>query len=252
MQTSLDRIEGKLDELLNDQRTKRTAAAVRRQQYRESREMREKGKIRLPDFHILKRRDGRIAGYVQPWAEKGMVYGAANDPEGFVAWVVYQWNSCTYLKKPITFSGSYYRVFTGSVRCNYGPYDLMHLNNKQMLKIRHDADKQDFSERPWWCWAHNVLNPVFKQMQEQAGFKELPERFVRCLKLVLGASAELEVYTEVYWSQYESIADTNRMLRKFGPDLRLMWKACCRGLRSKQEPVSSRRRPRAAPAAAAP
>ena len=126
----------------------------------------------------------------------------------------------------------------------------MHLNEKQALRLRHDADKQDFSERPWWDWAHNVLNPVFKRMQEHPGFKELPERFDRALRLVLGASSELELYTDVWWSQHETIADTNRMLRRVGIDLRLMWKACCRGLRSKSVPTS--RRLQIPPAAAAP
>ena len=222
MKETLDRIEGKLDELLQEQRQKKSDSATRRQQYREAREMRERGKIRLPDFHVLKKRDGRIAGLVQAWAEKGMVFGAADDPEGFAAWIVYQWNSCTYLKKPITFSGGYYRVHTGSIRCNYGSYDLMHLNEKQALRLRHDADKQDFSERPWWDWAHNVLNPVFKRMQECPGFKELPERFDRALRLVLGASSELELYTDVWWSQHETIADTNRMLRRVAPVRRLI------------------------------
>ena len=246
----LKRLEEKVDRLLSSQEEAKTAKRARRRHYQEAKAMREAGKIRLPEFHVLCKRDGRLESRLQSWADTGMRFGAVNDPAGFAAWLVYQWNSCTYLKKPITFSGGYYRVHTGAIRCGYGISDLMGLNEKQAIRLRHSADHVDFQERPWWKWSVNVLYPVYSRMQGHADFDALPEFFLRGLRLLLGGFGEHEVYTELYWDPYESLPNLNRMLKRVQSDLRLMWKACRRGLRGHTCPALPSRRPRYAEAAA--
>ena len=99
--------------------------AVRRQQYREAKRRREEGLVSLPEKHVLKFRDMRLKPKVQGWAEVGMRFGRADKPGQFFTWFVHQWNNCSYLKKPITFSGSSFRVWGSHVRYSYGPRDLM-------------------------------------------------------------------------------------------------------------------------------
>ena len=103
--------------------------------------------------------------------------------------------------------------------------------------MQNDAHLADFRNRPWWSWAYNILLPVYTEMEELPGFAELPERFLKCIRLVLGSYGEHEVYTELYWDQNESRESVNRMLKKVGLDMRLMWKACCEGLRTKSCPA---------------
>ena len=91
----LKRLEEKVDRLLSSQEEAKTAKRARRRHYQEAKAMREAGKIRLPEFHVLCKRDGRLESRLQSWADTGMRFGAVNDPAGFAAWLVYQWNSCT-------------------------------------------------------------------------------------------------------------------------------------------------------------
>ena len=233
----LKRLEEKVDRLLSVDADRRVAKAARRRHYQEAKAMREAGKIRLPDFHVLCKRDGRLESKRLSWAAMGMRFGAANDPAGFAAWLVYQWNSCAYLKKAITFSGGYYRVHTGQIRCSYGLSDLMGLNEKQAIRLRNEADHVDFRERPWWKWSGNVLYPVWSCMEEHADFGSLPAFFCRGVRLLLGGFGELEVYTGLFWDPVESMGNVNRMLRRVEPDLRIMWKACRRGLRMHAVPA---------------
>ena len=149
----------------------------------------------------------------------------------------YQWNNECYLKKPLTWSGGYFRVHTGSFRHNYSRFDMMGYNLKQRLEIRHQGDLQDFSNRPWWNWAYNVLYPVYTAMVELPGFRELPPRFLMCLRLLLGGLGEHEVYTELYWDQNETLVNLNRMLKRVGLDLHIMWRSCCAGLLMKLSPA---------------
>ena len=115
----LDKLEDMVQKLVCNTMSKGEKNAVRRQFYRQQKEARQKGRIALPEAHVLKDRDNRLLQFVPQWAEAGKKFGAANQPEKFLAWLVYQWNSCTFLKKPITFSGSSFRVWVGYSRHPY-------------------------------------------------------------------------------------------------------------------------------------
>ena len=243
-------LEAKVDRLLHDVDERKRSAAQRKRQYKEARERREHGKIALPAHnHVLKRRDPRIEAKLPEFVDAGYRFAAADDPEGFAAWLVYQWNSCTYLKKPITFSGGYYRVYAGGVRCPYGAFDLMGYNKKQKQLLRHQADYDDFGSRPWWDWCYIVLFPVWERMVGE-GRQRFPKRFERCVRVLLGDYGECKVSDGLYWGQSESMQNINRMLRTVGTDLWLMWKGCLRGLRSQSEiPLPKSPEPARGPAA---
>ena len=215
--------------------SKKEKNALRRQQYRQAKRRREQGLVSLPEQHALKFRDPRLKPKVHAWAEAGMRFGRQDKPEQFFTWFVHQWNNCSYLKKPITFSGSSFRVWGSHVRFSYGPRDLMGFAERRgtLQVLRTSAEHDDFQKRPWWDWSYAVLMPVYQEM-ERMGFAELPERFRRCTKLMLGGFAG--------WDVNESRENINRMLKRVDSDLQLMLRACYVGLRIKG-PVSPQQPP---------
>ena len=233
IESRLQTIEEKFDRFLKTSTQRKTASETRRTRYQKAKQRRDKGKVELPEHHIFKKRDPRWLQKLPQLVTAALQFVEADDPEGFAAYVTWQWNSATYLKKPITFSGGYYRLFLGDVRHGYGPSDLMGYNKKQRLTLRNDADHDDFGNRPWWRWGYLVLLPIWERLIETVyGERELPARFDRCMRILLGDYGEYEVYTGVYWGPSEKREHINRMLRRVGTDLRLMWCACLRGLRS--------------------
>ena len=138
--------------------------ALRREQYREERRRRKERLLALPDRPVLQFKNGLLAPRFAQWAQAGMRFAAAGKGPGpFVTWLVHQWNCCTYLKKPVTFSGSSFRVWNGTIRCAYGPRDLMHFSERRnsMPPFRNPAEHDDFQKRPWWDWGYPVLFPVY-------------------------------------------------------------------------------------------
>ena len=99
--------------------------------------------------------------------------------------------------------------------------------------LRNDAEHDDFIKRPFWDWStHAVFAPVFHAMQG-AEFEELPERFRRCCKIMVGGTGLHEVYTDLHWDFHETKESINKMLKRMGTDLQCMLKACYKGLRVK-------------------
>ena len=246
MQEQLARIEKKIDVLLSlktiieqlteakqlERRKERERKAVLREA---ARALENKSSIPLPDKVF--RPDKRIFGHFQKWALKGMEYGKANRPEEFATWVCWQWNCATYNRKPITFSGGYFQYHLGesSGRMHTTPFELMGLSKKSKLLVRNDAEHLDFRNRLWWEWSFGVWFQVYMVMSDLDGFKDLPERFVKCCKILSGGCGMYEVYTDLYFDPNETQPNLNRMLRRVGPDLMNMWRACCKGLRKKSD-----------------
>ena len=241
----LDRLENtllarmqRIEEVLEGQAkalsgaSKKEKNAVRRQQYREAKRRREKGLVSLPEQHVLKFRDVRLKPKVHDWAQVGMRFGRADQPAQFLTWFVHSWNNCTYLKKPITFSGSSFRIWGSHVRFSYGPRDLMGFTERRgaLQILRNEAEHDDFQKRPWWDWSYAVFLPVYQEMQS-LGFDELPERFKKCMQLMVGGFAGYEVYTDLVWDTNESRENINKMLKRTGVDIQLMLRACYTGLR---------------------
>ena len=212
----------------------------RRREYALLKQRREEGLLPLPDKKVLQFRDRRLQPKFAEWAQVGMQFAAADQPEAFTTWLVHQWNNCTYLKKPITFSGSSFRIWNGCTRFAYGPRDLMHYSETKsfMPPLKTESDYQDFTGRPLWDWVYAVLVPVHNAM-EASGFDEAPERFRRCWRLLMGGYGSYEVYTEMCWDYLETRENINRMLKRVGTDLQLMLRAVHKGLRVKdsQSPV---------------
>ena len=229
-------LESLIAKLVTQTMSKEEKNMLRRQYYRRQRAAELKGRLVLPDRHILNVRDKRLEPFVPQWAEQGMKFGAADQAGPFLTWFVHEWNCNTYLKKPITFSGSSFRVWTGHLRHPYGPGDLMHYFQKRSsMLLRNEAEAQDFHGRPWWEWAYCVLFPVYTCMLE-LGFEELPCNFKRGIRLLLGGMGDLQVGGTA-WDMHESREAINKMFKKIGPELLLMLKACYRGLRVSPCPV---------------
>ena len=211
--------------------SKKESNALRRKQYHKAKKRREEGLLALPVRDILEFRDMRIDPLMQGWASMGMRFGRADQPEQFYTWLIFTWNNCTYLKKPITFSGSSFRIWKENYRYASGSSDLMGFVERKsavtgMNKEQHD----DFTKRPWWGWSSSVFSRVISRM-EGMGFDTLPERFRRCCSLMLGGTGCWEVYTDLHWDFEESQENINKMLRRVGVDLQLMLRAAFTGLR---------------------
>ena len=228
VEETLERVEGLVQVLQVRQRKN----AQRRRQFREAKKSREEGLLPLPPKHMIRFRDRRLAPKVPGWAAQGMRFGRADQPEQFYTWLVHQWNNCIYLKKPITFSGSTFRIWDCTHRFSYGARDLLgYVERKNTVQVlRNDGEVDDFSKRPWWDWSYSVFKPVFAEMQA-LGFDELPCRFQRCCRLMMGGFGSYEVYTDLCWDFQETRANLNRMLVRVGVDLQLMLRACYIGLR---------------------
>ena len=236
----LRRLEEKLDKLLLAAETKEAAAEKRKRRYRAAADMKLEGRLALPDHGTLRKRDPRLAAKTLQWARQGVLFGrpANNNLEGFLQYLTHDWNCCTYSKKPITFSGGYFWVDVGDLRVRYSAFNLFGLSRKHKYQIKNDGDKIDFSNRPWWDWSYFVLKPVLAAMRDMPGFAELSPRFLKGLRLMIGAFAAdpVEVYTDLYFDQNETTANLNRMLKRVGNLLHQCWGACEKGLRQKSKP----------------
>ena len=234
MQDQLDRIEGSLKRIEENlvSASKKESNALRRKQYHAAKARKEEGLLALPNCDVLEFRDMRIEPLMQSWASMGMRFGRADQPEWFYTWLVYTWNNKTYLKKPITFSGSSFRIWKVNYRYACGPKDLMGFVERRFAvkPLDNDAEHDDFTKRMWWSWASSVFSRVISRMKEM-GFDALPERFRRCCLLMLGGTGDYEVYTDQNWDFEESQKNINQMLKRVGVDLQLMLRAAFTGLR---------------------
>lgn len=231
--------EAHLTSLVAAAATKEKAAEKRKRRYRAAADMRLSGRLPLPDHGTLTRRDNRLTAKTVQWAKQAMLLGrpSHNNLEGFLQYLAHDWNSGTYAKKPITFSGGYFWVDVGSLRVRYSAFNLFGLNRKQKYVLKNDGERVDFGDRPWWDWSYFVLKPVLSVMRDMPGFAELSPRFLKGLRLMVGAFAQdpVEVYTEMVFDQNETIDNLNRMLRRIGPLLHQCWAACEKGLRQKKQ-----------------
>jgi hypothetical protein len=215
---------------------KKKQNAVRRKQYAEQKRRREEGLLPLPERHVLSFKDPRLDPKIAEWAQVGMRFASRNSPGLFVTWVVHQWNNRTYLKKPITFSSTSFRVWNGQCRSAVGTRDLMNFSERKlsMPPLRGPDEHDDFTKRPWWDWGRAVMFPLYQEMQE-LGLDD-PKydgsvRFRQCLQLLIGCFNMYEVVPGVYWDFSESLKNMNLMLRKVGTDFQIMLRAVHKGLR---------------------
>ena len=236
-------LEAVVQKLVSQTMTKEERNALRRQYYRQAREAELKDRLILPNRHVLTDGDDRLEKFHGAWAEVGMRFGKLDQPEHFLTWFVHEWNCCTYTKKPITFSGSSFRVWLGHLRHPFGAGDLMHYyqspKRQNCLQLRSEAEYQDFQGRPWWDWGYRVLFPVFCKMAP-LGFDTLPARFQRCVRILLGGFGGLEVLSGMEpWDPNAGRHNINKMLCRIGADYVSMLRACFIGLKVSPCPVQA-------------
>ena len=234
----LQAIDDKLCKLAMSEVTKKQKNALRRQFYRERRELALKDRISLPDFNIFNRKDRRLDHKHAEWAQVGMRFGEADAPGSFIRWLVWQWNNATYIKKPVTFSGSAFQIWNGHCRYGYGPGDLIHLYRKRVCMVpflRTEAEKDDFSKRPFWIWGSSVLLPVVALMKMQPAWGATSERWKTFVTLLCGGYAELKI-GECNWDFYESRENINSMMKKIVHIWKPLLEAVVTGLRASESP----------------
>lgn len=236
----LESLDGKMCKLVMGETSKKEKNALRRQYYRERRAEAFKGRMKLPDFGILQRKDRRLQK-VEEWAGMGLRFGKADRPAAFISWLVYVWNNECYLKKPITFSGSAFRIWNGSCRHALGAGDLMHYYRKRIKMVpflRNEAERQDFSTRPWWGWGSYVLRPVIEEMKESELWATFSERFKTMVQLLGGGLCELEI-GGTCWDFNEELPAINNMMKRVAPTWITLIEACLTGLRAAECPQPS-------------
>ena len=248
----LVQLDDKVCKLAMSSTSKEEKNALRRQYYRERRAEAFKDRLKLPVFGVLQRKDRRLLQKSSEWAAMGLRFGKADRPAAFISWLVYAWNSGTYLKKPITFSGSAFRIWNGSCRHALGAGDLMHYYRKRIKMVpflRNEAERQDFSDRPWWGWGAYVLRPVIDEMKESELWETFSERFKTMVQLLGGGLCELEV-GGTCWDFNEELPAINNMMKRIAPIWIALIEACLTGLRAAERPPHppvGRSRPPGAP-----
>ena len=239
----MERIEQKLDELLalmnkwivkpgSVKEAKRLAGAQKR---KADKVTDLSGRLPLPERHPLKVRDPRLSAKHAGWALKALEFGRQNRLPDFLRWFVWEWNANTYHKKVITYSQGYLRVSLGGLcRHPYTPRDLLGVTQRAQVRLRSEAELDDFQSRLWWHWAYLVLLPVWNIMEENAAeFAKVHPKFRRGLQILLSGYGCLEIDGEP-WDTQHDLKTVNRMLKKIGPDLHLCIHACLQGLRLPQ------------------
>ena len=232
--------DDKLCALATHEMTKKEKNALRRQYYRERKELALKDKLPLPGFGILTRRDKRIEPKFAGWAKVGLSFGALNKPLQFLRWFVWTWNNEVYIKKPITFSGSAFQIWNGHCRHGYGPGDLMHLYRKRIRMVpffRNEADYQDFKGRPWWVWGEGVLRPVVFAMKEDPAWETFSKEFRSSLEILCGGYAMLKIEkADCFWDFNETKEKINKMMKHISMQWLQVLNACATGLRASECP----------------
>ena len=239
LEAKIDKLDEKFNMLLTQGDTKKKKNAMRRQLYREQKAQRNEGKIPLPPHHVfgsLGRRDKRLK--LSKFVEMGVLFGKADDPLGFLRWMVYHWNSEIYLKKAVTYSGSAFCVWNGVCRHKIGVGDLMHYYRKRVRLVpflRTDDEEADFRTRMWWNWGSNVLRPIIFEIREQPEYSTFSERFKMEIALLCGGTAEIKI-GEHYWDFLAGRTEINKMMSKIGPVFIRILEACITGLRATEAP----------------
>ena len=234
----LDGIDDKLCKLAMRDVSSREKNALRRQYYRERKERAFADKLTLPAFPIFSRKDPRLVPKYRGWAEVGLAFGKEDKPAEFLRWLVWNWNSGTYVKKPVTFSGSAFMIWNGHCRHGYGPGDFLHLYRKRMLMtpfLRNEGERDDFSDRPFWRWGTYVLYPIVCLMKADPAWETFSERFRTVVQIICGGFVELEV-GDCNWDFHESRENINKMMKRIAHLWKPLLEAVVTGFRASECP----------------
>ena len=232
----VDALSQKFEMMTQQGSTKQKKNALRRLYYREKKAERETGKLPLPSAHVLTRRDPRVCR--DRFVAQGIRFGRVNEPLGFLRWFVYMWNSETYLKKCVTYSGSAFCVWNGVCRYKTGLGDMMHYYRKRVKLVpflRTDEEEADFRVRPWWDWGSSTLRPVVFEMRDHEEWDTFDDNFKTLVSLLCGGVAEVRI-ADCDWDFCAGRREINLMMKKIGPQFIRVLEACISGLRATKAP----------------
>ena len=234
-EAKLDAVSEKFNTLMLKEATANQKKAVRRAIYREKHAEMITGRISLPKFNCMEQSDVRID--LTPLIEMGKQYGKMNKPYQFLTSVVHHWNTKLYLKKPVTFSGSAFRIWNGACRIPRGPGDLMHYYRKRINSrgqlLRNKNEEYDFHRRPWFSWADRFLWPIVSQLKESPEWEQYDSHFKTCVQLLCSGKAEMQ-FDDLTWDLQLPMQEFNKVFPKVSHIWHKVLEACLVGLKMKK------------------
>ena len=246
MEERLSRVEDALQEVLKLLREgkKRTKYQAKYYVKRKEEQLSEEGVgLKNPDRNNLDLPmgwDKRLRTKMHEWAEVAFRFAEAKMSAcTFMEWLAYTWNNCCYWHKVVTRSGGYNHVFIGfsgtkPLRIKCTDCDLFGCVKRTSFT---KAQRDQFSEAHWWRWGYGVLGKVVDEMQDDARWKALPERWARPMLLMMGGFGQVELRQGLMFDPNEENCNSfGRMYAYAKPDLDRGWNACKRGLFAKEEP----------------
>ena len=234
LEQKIDILGDKFDKMNVQEASKKQKNALRRQIYREKMQEIKKGQLTLPEHHCMMRRDARVDTKV--YLEWGIKYGRANQPYQYLEKLVHHWNTKVYLKKPVTYSGSSFRIWNGTCRVSRGPGDLMHFYRKRVRNtgkfIRNPGELYDFHRRPWFRWGTKVLCPIIMDLKEHEEWDSFDDHFKLAVQLLCGGIAELKI-DGIFWDLDHDADTLNKLIRRVSNTWHKVLESCLNGLRTK-------------------
>ena len=191
--------------------------------------------------HCLKgRRDNRLpheawAKQLKTFVERGL------SPYNYITWLAWAWNQNTYEHVPITKSGGYMHVFIGMsgtkpLRSKYSERDVTgHMRVSRLTKLE---QLDTFAGALYWEWTFRTLCSVLAEVDEEPWFTELPERWMKPLKVAMGGFGCYKIKDEVFDPNERNINTASKTYGLLRPTLEMNWGAFLRGLFSKEEPFT--------------
>jgi hypothetical protein len=195
------------------------------------------------DRHCLMgARDTRMP--TQEWGETMQRFArSGRSAYNFLTWLAWSWNKDTFQHVPITKSGGYLHLFIGlsagkPLRQKYTDRDLM--GQMKLYRFTKKEQLEYFRDAKWWLWGFHVLGSVVFDVDDAPWFKELPDDWVKPLRLMMGMFGEYEVRPGLIFDPNEpDLHKASRMVGLVRPTLEMCWAACRKGLHSSEEPFKA-------------
>ena len=172
-----------VSKLTESKQLKRNQEAERKRAQRaRDREQREKGLLSIP--RDIWQRDERIKMKYLLWAHVGVQYGMVGDWRLFLQYIAHEWNTCTYVKKPIA-------------KCSNRPQwwddGLRHENTWcDMFGSERGIVSKTAPEIKFWDFGFHMAE-IVNRMQSLPDWPNVSKQFVQATQIALGDMCELTI-----------------------------------------------------------
>ena len=240
----LQELKGQVQRLADALEKEQDRKAYQKAYYKRRKEAREVEKLglqmKLREVNCLEGpRDRRLPS--EEWAKQLKRFvDAGLSAYNFLTWLTWTWNQRCYKHSPVTTSGGYVHVFIGTsgdraLRQKYSTRELF--GKSRCYRFTKPEQLELFREAKWWNWGFGVLGPIVFLVEEEPWFKQLPDNWVRPLRLLMGGFGDYDLRNDLKFDP--STFDLARGTKMYGlarNTLEMCWASCLRGLQSKAEP----------------